>query len=72
MAISFKTSNASSYFDVTAEGVPEALFIGATSGNSARLRLPVDGIYTVHVYLMRNAARRDESARFTLTIRIAD
>lgn len=32
--------------------------------------LPVDGDYTVRVYLMRSAARRNETAEYTLTVGI--
>jgi hypothetical protein len=32
--------------------------------------LPADGDYTVRVYLMRNAARRNETSSFTLTVRV--
>jgi hypothetical protein len=32
--------------------------------------LPTDGDYTVRVYLMRNAARRNEASEYTLTISV--
>jgi hypothetical protein len=40
------------------------LFLGTTL-------LPADGVYTIRVYLMRNAARRNETANYTLEVRIA-
>jgi hypothetical protein len=65
------TSNGSNYFNITAAGSDEALFIGSTSGNSYRGTIPVTGDYRIQVYLMRNAARRHEVAKYTLTVTIA-
>lgn len=66
----FKPTNTSAYFNVYAPGVVpgegEALFIGASSGNSWEAVLPTSGDYTVQVYLYRNAARRDETSDFAL------
>ena len=39
------------------------MFVGSTSGNRFSGVLPTDGDYAIRVYLMRNAARRNESAR---------
>ena len=44
------------------------MFVGSTSGGSFTGVLPADGDYMVRVYLMRAAARRDESSDYTLTI----
>lgn len=72
MSVSFKTSNASAYFNVLPPGSSgEAIFIGSTSGNEWTGTLPADGEYRIRTYLMRSAARRNESARFTLTAGIA-
>ncbi len=68
LKVDLKTSNASSYFNITAPGAQAAMFIGSTSGNSASVKIPSSGDYTVQVYLMRNAARRNETASYTLTI----
>ncbi|MGA7964287.1 MAG: META domain-containing protein [Gammaproteobacteria bacterium] len=70
MSIKLKTSNASLYFNVLPPGSESALFIGSTSGNEWTGTLPVDGDYTVRVYLMRDAARRNERANYTLTVGI--
>jgi hypothetical protein len=45
--------------------------VGSTSGNRFEAELPADGVYTIRVYLMRNAARRNETARYTLDVGIA-
>ena len=66
--VRLQTSNASAYFNVTRQGADEALFIGSTSGDSFSGRLPANGDYVVRVYLMRNAARRDEHANYSLSV----
>jgi hypothetical protein len=66
IVVNFKPSNLSAYFNVMPPGTNEAIFIGSTSGNRFEDVLPADGVYTVRVYLMRNAARRHETANYTL------
>ena len=66
--VRLQPTNASAYFNVTRQGADEALFVGSTSGDSFTGRLPANGDYVVRVYLMRNAARRDEHANYTLTV----
>ena len=68
LKVSMKTSNASSYFNIVAPGADEALFVGSSSGNSYAGKVAASGSYKVRVYLMRNAARRNETAKYTLTI----
>ncbi|WP_034641085.1 hypothetical protein [Chitinilyticum aquatile] len=71
MKVELKTSNGSNYFNILPPGSSaEALFIGSTSGNRFSGQLAADGEYTVRVYLMRSAARRGESASFTLNVGI--
>jgi len=70
MSVTLKTSNASNYFNVLPPGSEEAVFIGSTSGNEWAGSLAAGGDYTVRVYLMRNAARRNEKANYTLTVGI--
>lgn len=71
MKAHLKTSNSASYFNVLPPGSNDvAIFIGSTSGNEWTGSLPSDGEYTVRVYLMRSAARRNETANYTLTVGI--
>lgn len=70
MVVDMATGNASAYFNITAPGATEAMHIGPVAGNRFDGILPAGGDYTVDVYLMRNAARRGETARFTITFRI--
>ena len=46
------------------------MFIGTSQGNRYEGILPTDGEYTVQVFLMRNAAHRNEKANYTLEIGI--
>lgn len=70
LAITLKTGNPQTYFNVIAPGASEAMFIGSTSGSHFKRILPVDGEYMVRVYLMRAAARRDESSRYELDLKL--
>ncbi|MGV0976634.1 MAG: hypothetical protein ACOYBO_11975 [Azonexus sp.] len=72
LSVEMKTGNASSYFNILPPGSGDvAMFIGNTSGNRYLGLLPTDGDYSIRVYLMRNAARRNESANFTLTVGVS-
>lgn len=69
LVVSLKTSNLQNYFNVLPPGSDGvAMFIGSSSGNNFKGLLPSDGDYTLRVYLMRPAARRNESSNYTLTI----
>ena len=71
MTVSLKTSNGANYFNVLPPGSKDvAVFVGSTSGNEWTGKLEADGEYTVRVYLMRSAARRNETANFTLSVGI--
>lgn len=72
LKVELKTSNASSYFNINPPGSDDvAMFIGSTSGNRFSGVLPTDGDFTIRVYLMRNAARRNETASYTLKVGIS-
>jgi hypothetical protein len=67
MNVSMATDNGANYFNIIAPGkADEAMFIGSTSGKQFEGVLPASGDYTVRVYLMRSAARRDEVANYRL------
>ncbi|MEY4983403.1 MAG: hypothetical protein RIR62_1669 [Pseudomonadota bacterium] len=70
MTVDMTTTNASAYFNISAPGATEALHIGSVAGNSFDGILPAGGSYAVDVYLMRNAARRGETADITIAFRI--
>lgn len=70
MKVSLKADNGQAYFNVLPPGSREAIFNGSAAGNRYSGTLPASGRYVVEVYLMRAAARRNESASFTLDIAI--
>ncbi len=70
MRVTLTPSNPSNYFNVYAPGADAAMFIGSTSGNSFTGRLPSSGEYRVQVYLMRNAARRNETSDYRVHFEI--
>jgi hypothetical protein len=71
MSVKLKTSNGSNYFNVLPPGSQDvAIFVGSSGGNEWFAPLEADGEYTVRVYLMRSAARRNETANYTLTVGI--
>jgi len=67
-AVELTPSNRSAYFNISQAGKDEALYIGSINGNRYAGRLPEAGEYTITVYLMRNAARRNAAASYTLRI----
>ncbi|MDQ1303097.1 MAG: hypothetical protein QG595_1080 [Pseudomonadota bacterium] len=72
MSVKLKSSNAANYFNVLPPGSQDvAIFVGSSDGNEWSGSLETDGEYTVRVYLMRSAARRNETASYTLTVGIA-
>jgi|GEM_PF-419574 len=68
MSVQLDTNNTSNYFNINAPGASESVFNGSISGNSTNLRTTTSGNYIISVYLMRNAARRNEAANFDLTV----
>ena len=72
LTVSFKPSNPMAYFNVLPPGSEEALFVGSSAADSSLFmtQLPRDGVYTVRVYLMRAAARRNETARYAMGVSV--
>jgi hypothetical protein len=71
MSVTLKSSNGANYFNVLPPGSSDvAVFVGSTGGNEWTGQLTADGDYTIRVYLMRSAARRGETASYTLTVGI--
>ncbi|NOT54452.1 MAG: hypothetical protein HOP18_07595 [Deltaproteobacteria bacterium] len=71
MRVTLKTNNGANYFNVLPPGSEAALFVGSSAGNEWTGTLPADGDYKVRVYLMRSAARRNETAKYTLAVGIS-
>lgn len=68
LTVTLKPTNLSNYFNVNPPGSDVSMFVGSSSGGEFTGMLPADGDYTVRVYLMRSAARRNETSSYTLTI----
>jgi hypothetical protein len=72
MNVIMATDNAASYFNILAPGENQvAIFIGSTSGNRFEGTLPKSGAYKIRVYMMRSAARRNETAKYRLEMIIS-
>lgn len=72
MTVQLDTDNAQNYFNILAPGENDvAFFIGSTQGNLFEGGLPESGAFTIRVYMMRAAARRDEIANYRLSISIS-
>jgi hypothetical protein len=70
LAVASTSNNGSLNFNIVAPGSQEAMFVGSLQGSKASVMLPTDGDYTIQIYLMRNAARRSESASYTLEVAV--
>jgi hypothetical protein len=70
MRVTLSSSNPSTYFNILPPDGSEALFNGSIDGNSYDEDLDDSGDYVIRVYLMRNAARRNEAARYRLDVSI--
>ena len=71
LSVALKSGNAANYFNLIAPGAGDsAMFVGSMSGERFSGMLPSDGDYKIRVHLMRNAARRNEAARYTLDVAI--
>jgi hypothetical protein len=69
--ISLATPHGATYFNILAPGQTEvAFFNGSMSQNQFEGVLPEDGTYRVRVYMMRSAARRNETANYRLEVAI--
>ncbi len=71
LSVRLRSRGTTAYFNVLPPGSQDvAMFIGSTSGGRFAGVAPIAGDYVVRVYLMRSAARRNESSAFTLTARV--
>jgi len=68
LSIKLNSANTSAYFNLGLDGADEALFVGSRDGNSYQGDIAAPGRYKVQVYLMRNAARKNQTASYVLEI----
>ena len=68
---SFKSAHRAAYFNLLPpESRDAAMYVGQDDDKHFEGLLPTDGLYTLRVYLMRSAARRNEAASYTLEISV--
>ncbi|MGF1563164.1 MAG: DNA breaking-rejoining protein [Geminicoccaceae bacterium] len=77
MTVALETDHGATYFNLYGPGEGPGDLALANSQfteeiNSLRAVLPDDGDYTVSVYMMRAAARREETAAYRLRVAIED
>jgi hypothetical protein len=70
LSVSLKGSNRSNYFNVLPPGSADVAMHVGQDGEPYTGMLPADGDYKVRVYLMRNAARRNEISNYELTVAV--
>lgn len=68
MSVTIRSDNGQTAFNVSAPGARQALFAGASAGPRFRRTLGVSGNYTIRVFQMRVAARRNTESAFSLEI----
>jgi hypothetical protein len=68
--VALKSANRSMHFNVLAPGEDLALFVGPTSGHHFAGTLHASGDYVVRAYLMSDAARRNETAAYSITFKL--
>ena len=68
LSIQLNSANTSAYFNLSLDGADEALFVGSRDGNRYQGDIAAPGRYKVQVYLMRNAARKNQTAGYVLEI----
>ncbi|SOC39951.1 hypothetical protein SAMN05892877_106276 [Rhizobium subbaraonis] len=72
MSVLFEPNNQSCYFNVLPPGSNDvSIFTGSNSGNEFAANLEDTGDYVIRVYLMRNAARRNEQCKYKFTVEIS-
>jgi len=70
MRVKLTSTKGSAEMNVFAPGNDTAISLGAEDPYDVTVVLPANGRYKVQVYQMRASARRNETANYTLTIRI--
>lgn len=68
MAVNLTTDNGANYFTIL---TPTEVSLGSVSQSQYQGTLPMSGDYRIRVYIMRNAARRNERANYRLGVTIS-
>ncbi|MGA0032279.1 MAG: hypothetical protein ACO3IW_03760 [Burkholderiales bacterium] len=71
LKVGLKAGHIANYFNILPpDSIDAAMYNASMNENRFEGLLPADGVYTVRVYLMRAAARRNESSAYTLSVSI--
>ena len=70
LQVSLASNNISNCFDIYAPGATKPFYIGGDSGSTHRMRAAATGDYVVKVFLLRLAARDNQSAHYTLELKL--
>lgn len=71
LKVDFKSNKTGNFFNVLPPGSQdEAIFVGSNEGNSFGGTLSLTGTYKIRVYLMRNDARKNVKANYTLNVSV--
>ncbi|SEC47768.1 hypothetical protein [Terriglobus roseus] len=74
LRIALKSGVGSNLFNVYGPGAQlgkdEAIFKGASAGTKAEVPVSEPGDYMIQVFLMRNAARRGTTSRYSLSVEL--
>ncbi|MFK7744100.1 MAG: SH3 domain-containing protein [Roseobacter sp.] len=70
ISVDLQTSNLSAFFNILPVGSNVAVFTGSVQGTVADIPAPTAGEYSIRIYLMRAAARRNELAEYSLAVSI--
>jgi len=68
LTVTLKKSSSSNYFNILPPKSKDVAMYVSQTGENFKGVLPTDGDYRVRVYLVRAAARRNESSKYTLTV----
>lgn len=72
LSANYADSNRKAHFGVLPPGTTTTfMHNGTISGDKVLRRVPVDGIYTIRVFMMANEARRGSTAKFTLMVGVS-
>ena len=71
ISVALDTSHTATYFNLIEPGETDvAIHVGSTSGNKFEGAAEKSGDYRIRVYMMRSAARREETADYSLAISV--
>ena len=70
LSVDLQSANPAASFNILPAAGDSAIFVGSTEGKVADLTIPAAGDYLIRLYLMRDAAQREETAPYALGIGI--